>query len=673
MKAMRNIGSSTLAVFILWFAAASPGHSAITPTTLASGLNHPWGLVLDSSSVYWADQTAGTGNGNQSIKKVGVDGGSVTTLASGVDCPYSMAVDAVNVYWAECHTGDLRKVGKNEGAITTLYHTPPGTTLDSGIAADGTSVYFNGFEGSGRFIKKVGINGGAVTTLATGLQVISIAAVDGTSVYFVDSTNGAIKKVGINGGAVTTLVSGESITRVAIDATNLYWIAGNGVSIKKVGLNGGAVTTLVASGADGFNGIIAVDSTNVYWAGGGLYAIAKNGGSVTTVSSSSSGFICPGGLAVDAASIYWTENSCDGAGSYTGVVKKIALSAASPALCTYTFSDWGACQPNGTQDRTIILSSPAGCIDWVPTLTQACTYVPPACTYTYSAWGACQPNGTQSRTVTSSSPAGCTGTPVLSQSCTYAPPPAAPIITFTPASVAALATGQVFDFSIGIDFGQTLEVRGLSVAYQGIDITQFLIDAYVAGAVQADVLGNVMTITIPAISLPAGQHTVTVTAANPAGSTTASWNASVGSPGYTLSNDQRALITANGNPDYLTITFNAVNQRREETWVYGALQKMYLFWDGVRFQETNLDTGMNANSKPPRLDPTLFTKDTKLADLVRAFGNNYVSLDSLMDANAAGPSNYRGYYFRENGLIASYFSDVLSEVQTIDINGLPVQ
>ncbi len=46
---------------------------------------------------------------------------------------------------------------------------------------------------------------------------------------------------------------------------------------------------------------------------------------------------------------------------------------------------------------------------------------PTTCTsFTYSAWGACQPNGTQTRTVVSSSPAGCTGgSPVLSHSCTY--------------------------------------------------------------------------------------------------------------------------------------------------------------------------------------------------------------------------------------------------------------
>lgn len=51
-------------------------------------------------------------------------------------------------------------------------------------------------------------------------------------------------------------------------------------------------------------------------------------------------------------------------------------------------------------------------------------YVPPpqACTYAYSDWGACQPDSTQTRTVLTATPDGCTGTPVLSQSCTYVPP-----------------------------------------------------------------------------------------------------------------------------------------------------------------------------------------------------------------------------------------------------------
>jgi hypothetical protein len=95
--------------------------------------------------------------------------------------------------------------------------------------------------------------------------------------------------------------------------------------------------------------------------------------------------------------------------------------------CTsFTYSAWGACQSNNTQTRTVTSSSPAGCTGGTPVLSQACTYVPPVTTcssFTYSAWGACQSDNTQTRTVTSSSPTGCTGgTPVLSQACTYVPP-----------------------------------------------------------------------------------------------------------------------------------------------------------------------------------------------------------------------------------------------------------
>jgi hypothetical protein len=98
-----------------------------------------------------------------------------------------------------------------------------------------------------------------------------------------------------------------------------------------------------------------------------------------------------------------------------------------PATCSsFTYSAWGACQPNNTQTRTVASSSPAGCTGGSPVTSQACTYVPPVTTcsaFTYSAWGACQPDSTQARTVTSSSPAGCTGgSPVTTQACTYVPP-----------------------------------------------------------------------------------------------------------------------------------------------------------------------------------------------------------------------------------------------------------
>ncbi len=60
-----------------------------------------------------------------------------------------------------------------------------------------------------------------------------------------------------------------------------------------------------------------------------------------------------------------------GAYEYTG--------GASPApTCTYfTYSDWSDCQPNNTQTRTVISSSPQGCTGGNPIITRSCTYTPP--------------------------------------------------------------------------------------------------------------------------------------------------------------------------------------------------------------------------------------------------------------------------------------------------------
>jgi hypothetical protein len=92
---------------------------------------------------------------------------------------------------------------------------------------------------------------------------------------------------------------------------------------------------------------------------------------------------------------------------------------------SFTYSTWGACSASGTQTRTVLSSSPAGCTGGSPVLTQACTPPPTGggtCTsFTYSAWSACSATGTQTRTVLTSSPSGCTGgAPVTSQACTPA-------------------------------------------------------------------------------------------------------------------------------------------------------------------------------------------------------------------------------------------------------------
>lgn len=125
-----------------------------------------------------------------------------------------------------------------------------------------------------------------------------------------------------------------------------------------------------------------------------------------------------------------------------------------PVCTSFTYSAWGACQPNNKQTRTIASSLPLGCAGGTPAaLEQSCVYNPgngTTCTsFTYSEWGVCQQNNTQVRTITSSAPNGCTGgTPAaLEQSCTYAIPTCT---SFT-----------YSDWSVCVDHQQTRTVTGL--------------------------------------------------------------------------------------------------------------------------------------------------------------------------------------------------------------------
>lgn len=99
-----------------------------------------------------------------------------------------------------------------------------------------------------------------------------------------------------------------------------------------------------------------------------------------------------------------------------------------PADCNYTYSDWSDCQPNGTQTRSVVSSTPPGC-KGTPVLSQTCLYKPPPgppCQYEYDR-GDCQPDNMRSLTVLSKTPEGCEGIPLLTETCTYTPP--APVLT----------------------------------------------------------------------------------------------------------------------------------------------------------------------------------------------------------------------------------------------------
>ena len=118
----------------------------------------------------------------------------------------------------------------------------------------------------------------------------------------------------------------------------------------------------------------------------------------------------------------------EGCGGGTPELSQVCDSKDEVPCISFTYSDWSACQSNGTQSRTVTTYNPSGCSGGeTPILTQSCEYAPSiisssSCiSFTYSDWSACQSNGTQSRTVSEYNPSNCSGgeTPILTQSCEY--------------------------------------------------------------------------------------------------------------------------------------------------------------------------------------------------------------------------------------------------------------
>lgn len=278
---------------------------------------------------------------------------------------------------------------------------------------------------------------------------------------------------------------------------------------------------------------------------------------------------------------------------------------------------------------------------------------------------------------------------------TYTQPPAAqsPVVSFEPPSNSLIVTSQPFDFSFSIDFGSYPELDSFSIKHQNMDITGTFLNAifsgYVKVAINGSVVtvgpgislpfglnGSVLTVTLPGISLPVGQHRVTIAVSSPGGATVANWVATVSAqpasqvPRFSLSNDQKQLIAAQGNPQYLTIGFNPDPLKREETWVYTDIGKMYTFWDGSNVNEQTITLDSTLRSNPPSLDPSLFAKDTKLSDIVQVFGSNYTTIDQTNSSFISNAPGFKTYYFADMGLLASFEGDSLAVVQTVDVSGI---
>lgn len=149
--------------------------------------------------------------------KVPLSGGNATRLAGGH--PRSIAINATSLYWTDSLAGEVRKLR---------------------------------------------LDGGSPSTLASGECAATALSVDATSVYWVGCAN-HIRRTSLDGGDVSSVASGGTgtVSNLVVDPTSVYWILNNR-QIMKASLGDGVVTTLAAEVTSGAGSLSLVDS-NLYW------------------------------------------------------------------------------------------------------------------------------------------------------------------------------------------------------------------------------------------------------------------------------------------------------------------------------------------------------------------------------------------------------------------------
>jgi len=211
------------------------------------------GLVIDSKNAYFSAKVASNVTLG-TVYSVPLDGSAQPAqLATNLDHPVWLGIDTSSVYWSNWGDGRIMScpLGSSCPSPTTIHTQPGGPNAGpNGIASTGTAVYWVSDDGSAR---RCSIGSCATPVVyATGLSSPQAITVDVINAYWTNQVGSTVQKCQLSGcnNSPTLVASNEAGAEgIAVDTTGIYWTDATGGLVRMcpaAGCGSGPVT--LASG-----------------------------------------------------------------------------------------------------------------------------------------------------------------------------------------------------------------------------------------------------------------------------------------------------------------------------------------------------------------------------------------------------------------------------------------
>jgi hypothetical protein len=316
-------------------------------TALATGLNGPSMIAVDTNNLYWSD--AATGHAVMKLP-LAADGGVGTAAPldpAATGAATDMALDATDVFWVDGHSAwKVPIAGGAEAAMSS-----PATPGGPGIAVAGNRVFWTN-PGNGAVYSSLTTTAHPAVYI-NGLSGPTGIAADAANLYIALNPSGSantggnsLMELSESTAATTTLASNQnSIVSVTLDPadTNVFWLSWDYSGPRTGGTEGlqwapvsggdGGATANIAQPTETAPGrFVAVDGTSVYWIDqvdytrqhGRIMTRPIAGGAVTTLATNQPYATA---IAVDATYVYWVNAPPSAAGDAGTVYEGAVLRA----------------------------------------------------------------------------------------------------------------------------------------------------------------------------------------------------------------------------------------------------------------------------------------------------------------------------------------------------------